>query len=623
MQPTLSVAAMFIACTSLTAQATLEWSTHLGGNSEDIAYATAFDPATGHVFLAGHTTSSNFPFTNAVGLAGDRDVYVARFDPNAPSGSQLVWCTRIGGNGYDAVHEQGLALSPTGQIAVVGQTGSTNLPTTSNAYDQTWNGLSNSPGVDSDTFVAVLDAGGSINYLSYFGGEGGQYGDYATAAVWDASGRIAMAGFTEATANFPITANAFDSSGGGDGWFAILDPNQAGAGLVYSSFFGVLGFNDGGAQSIAISPAGVVTIAGNTNAPIPAFASLSNVFDATFDGPYDAYVANIDTNISGSAGLLYGTYIGGSAVDLLRNVFVDANGIITAVGQTSSGNFPVSAGAVPTPAASNNGFLFRLAPFGNGAADLLYATMLGGSGYDPMMSVVPRGTDENQLMAVQITSSTGLATTYAADDSLAGARDLLLSYFDFTSAAPRVTSRYFGGTDEDVFYMAAAHPDGYVTAVGWSDSNNYPTTANAYMPNNAGGKDAVVVTFDVAAMPYGSGVNPEQSLVTLAGEPRLGSTWTLGVDDPANQMVMPGLAILAISTTRASATSPALFGELLLDPATVLVVDFAPWFATPTPLSITLPNNPAFVGMSLYVQGAILGGAGSGLKMTIGLDVKL
>jgi hypothetical protein len=80
--------------------------------------------------------------------------------------------------------------------------------------------------------------------------------------------------------------------------------------------------------------------------------------------------------------LLYSTYLGGTADDRATSVAVDGAGVIYVSGYTRSADFPATAGAFD-PTLNGTGedrdmFLVKLNPNGNGAADLEYATFLGG-----------------------------------------------------------------------------------------------------------------------------------------------------------------------------------------------------------------------------------------------------
>ena len=110
----------------------LEWSTFIGTPAEDRGCAVAVD-SDGEVIVAGATGGATFPTTPAAYDTsyggGLRDGWIACFDPAQSGLAQLVWCTYLGGQLEDRIY--GLDVDPSdGTILVVGQTYSSNFPTT-------------------------------------------------------------------------------------------------------------------------------------------------------------------------------------------------------------------------------------------------------------------------------------------------------------------------------------------------------------------------------------------------------------------------------------------------------------------------------------------------------------
>jgi hypothetical protein len=112
-------------------------STLFGGTNIDIGYGVAV--AAGYVFVAGSTSSTNFPTSNLPGLlratnSGGNDAFVAAFTIStfAP-----VYSVCLGGNSDDFAY--GIAADPVGNAYIVGQTLSPNFPTL-NARQTTLNG---------------------------------------------------------------------------------------------------------------------------------------------------------------------------------------------------------------------------------------------------------------------------------------------------------------------------------------------------------------------------------------------------------------------------------------------------------------------------------------------------
>ena len=104
---------------------TLVYSTYLGGSGTDESRGIALD-GSGNVYLAGQTTSANFPTANARQLApaGNGDAFLAKLNA---VGTALVFSTCLGGSGTD--YATGVRLDPAGNLYVAGSTGSPNFPT--------------------------------------------------------------------------------------------------------------------------------------------------------------------------------------------------------------------------------------------------------------------------------------------------------------------------------------------------------------------------------------------------------------------------------------------------------------------------------------------------------------
>jgi hypothetical protein len=128
--------------------ATLVFSTFFGGAGSDQASALAVDSA-GNVWLAGSTSSANFPLVNAFQpvLAGGKDVFVATLNA---TGNQLLYSSYVGG----ALDDAGLAIGidNQGSEVVAGATQSSNFRSTVGVIQPLFGG-------DYDGFVFKLQTG--------------------------------------------------------------------------------------------------------------------------------------------------------------------------------------------------------------------------------------------------------------------------------------------------------------------------------------------------------------------------------------------------------------------------------------------------------------------------------
>jgi hypothetical protein len=298
----------------------LVYSTYLGGSGDDYGSAIAVD-ALGNAYLTGETSSIDFPTANALQRenAGPPDAFVAKLDA---AGSALVYSTYIGGSDFDTGTD--IAVDAWGRAYVVGYTYSVDFPTANALQAQ----LASPPGATPDAFVAKLNAAGSaFVYSTYLGGTSYDYG-FAIAA--DTSGNAYTAGFTLST-DFP-TANAIqaENAGSGDAFIAKLD--SAGSAFAYSTYLG--GSEGDTGNGIAADGSGNAYVAGYTSSTdFP----TANAFQSEKGGTYDAFVTKLDA--AGSA-LVYSTYLGGSDDEIGYGIAVDAFSHAYITGYTRSTNFP-------------------------------------------------------------------------------------------------------------------------------------------------------------------------------------------------------------------------------------------------------------------------------------------
>lgn len=265
--------------TSLNSSGTsLNWSTYLGGSSVDEANALALD-ASGDAFVAGYTSSSNFPvsaapFQNTLG--GVNDAFVAKVDR---SGKTIDYSTYLGGSLDDEAN--GIAVDAAGHAYVTGQTSSINFPVTPTSYHPSSSG-------GEDIFVAELSINGSsLVYSTYVGGSAA---DYGTGIVVDPSGSAYVTGST-ASKDFPVTSNATQITFGGntDAFLIKLDP--IGANLLFATYLGGSGIDTG--TSMAIDSGGDIYIGGVTASGN--FPTTSGVFQPAAPETTAGFVVKFNT----------------------------------------------------------------------------------------------------------------------------------------------------------------------------------------------------------------------------------------------------------------------------------------------------------------------------------------
>ncbi len=362
----------------------LIYSTFLGGSLDENNRNTrggriAVDAA-GNAYIAGETSSANFPTsgnaadaTYAADLANPADAFYVKLGPTGA----FLYGTFIGGTDFE--FSSGIAVDGTGNVYVYGATASDvveGFPHTPNAYDGTLN--------QGDVFLQKYDPAGARIYSTLLGGTGVENNFLIAGGglAIDEAGRAYITGDTYAT-DFPIVNGYQTTFGGGnsyDVFLAVIDPSIAGAGgLIYSSYLG--GNGQDLAYSIAYAGSRQVVVVGEAD---PNFPTM-NALDATFGGGnHDVFIAKFDTAATGAASLVYSTYLGGSDFEMAYDVAVDPQGNVHVVGDTRSADFP-QVGALSTIFFLTQPFIAKINAAGTA---LIYSTYFGAQSNGKMIGAV-------------------------------------------------------------------------------------------------------------------------------------------------------------------------------------------------------------------------------------------
>jgi hypothetical protein len=383
----------------------------------------------------------------------------------------LTYATYLGGDGLDAGND--IAVDTDGNAYVTGETGSTNFPATSLAFDPDTNG-------GTDVFVTKLDPTGSmLIYSSYLGGSANETGN---GIAVDAFGSAYVTGFTFSL-NFPL-AGAFD---------AIRDAQEAfvtklaptGSSLVYSSYLGGRAADTG--NDIAVDSELNAYVTGQTfSADFPLRG-----FDTTL-GANDAFVTKVNP---AGAGIVYSTYLGGANTEIGRGIAVDALFNAHVTGQTLSTDFPTTVGAFDSLLdGGRDAFVTKLDPAG---LALVYSTYLGGTSTEDGNDIAVDGAG-NAHVTGQTFSGTGFpVTTDAVQRGYGGAGDAFVTTLGVRGDV--LSSTYLGRAGADNGIGIAADRNGNASVTGETSSNNFPVTADAVDRTYGGAGDAFVTTLDPAA----------------------------------------------------------------------------------------------------------------------------
>jgi Beta-propeller repeat/HYDIN/CFA65/VesB-like, Ig-like domain/Cep192 domain 4 len=339
----------------------LIYSSYIGGASSDFVQGVAIDSA-GNAYVTGSTRSSNFPTAAPLQIGNDgcssasgdvvcsSDAFVAKV---SPTGTSLVYSTYLGGSQADL--GQAIAVDASGNAYVTGYTFSSDFPT-QNAFQS-----ANAGGAD--IFVATLNPSGSALLFSTY--LGGNQQDRAFGMALDSSGDIFLTGDTQ-SADFPttFTASQLQYAGAGDAFVCEIGPG--GSGLIYSTYLGGSGVDQG--TAIAVDATSNAFAAGFTQSsdfptlkPVQKILGLFGASSCGTEICSDAFVAELLP----SSQLVYSTFFGGNGTESAEAIAVGSSGQATVAGVTNSLNLPVISvalqGAYAGLGASGNAFVMRIA----------------------------------------------------------------------------------------------------------------------------------------------------------------------------------------------------------------------------------------------------------------------
>ncbi len=254
-------------------------SSYLGGIGEDQISSVAVDGA-GSVYVAGTTsTQAGFPGTSAgiVTRSGSgKKGFACKL---AQSLVSLNWCSIVGGSGDDYVNA--MALTPSGEVVVAGQTTSVNLPVV-DAIQSAFQGAS-------DGWFAVLSpSGNQWETVSYTGGSASN----AVNALQAFQDRVLLAGTTTAQ-NLPATSGAIQATAGANG-DGFLQEVAMGGGMILNGFYPGSGngmthnlslviTDPTGGQAIETVQVNVSNPTSNANACLVTFTVASKTLSLTND----------------------------------------------------------------------------------------------------------------------------------------------------------------------------------------------------------------------------------------------------------------------------------------------------------------------------------------------------
>jgi hypothetical protein len=290
-------------------------------------------------------------------------------------------------------------------------------------------------------------------------------------------------GTTDST-DLPVTDSAYANVkwGPSDVFLLKLDPNSTSP--AYATYIGGEDREDG--RGLAVTPNGLVYFAASTFST--QFPLAGNSYRNSLPGVENIIIGVMDMTKSGADSLVYATYFGGSVLEEVRKIALDARGRLLLTGWTLSPDFPVTATAMQSAQpGSGDAFVARVNPAAPPAAFLEYGTYLGGSDGDVGYDVA--SDSSGAIYVAGYTMSKDFPVTPDAVQSLFGAGiEAFVMKLDPTVSglAALKYSSYFGSTGVHVASALAVGPDGSMYLAGYTTSE-LQATDSAYQNSYGGG----------------------------------------------------------------------------------------------------------------------------------------
>lgn len=449
----------------------VEWSTFIGGNSDEAGSGIAIHDNGDIIIICGRTISNDFPKKNSPNNhRGDYDGFVSKFDKDG----NLISSSFIGGSREDAIFN--CLFDSDNTIWLCGQSSSDDFPITSNAHQ-----IYNAGGTD-DGVIMHFDNDGKMLYSTYIGSNA--YDAFVSIAE-DDFGNLWFAGRSFGN-GLPVTNNAFqkNKSLAYDGIVVKIKNEQ----VQLCTYIGYS--SDDCLERIAVNSKGEPIILG--------FSMSSDLwvnktaFQSSLAGGRDAWIAKLNPD---NGAPIWATYLGGINDEIGYNIDINDKDFIAISGYTSSKNFPVSDDALQKVFAGNRDYFVT---YFNDDGDVFYSTFFGGSDYE--------GADdwythhggivcvEDKIIFGGTTLSNDLPVTKDAYQlKKKGSRDSFYGVINLNGKLEYCT--YFGGSGDDWTRNIVLSKPNSIYACGFTNSSDFPIIGNSFQKNKSVAYDVFLIKF--------------------------------------------------------------------------------------------------------------------------------
>jgi len=345
---------------------TLLASTLIGGDGDECAYTMLFD-LHGYVYVAGYTSSKNFPTTahayNNNYNGGDGDAFILKMDKDLKT---LVSSTYLGGSGVEEDwRSPELVQDDDGNIYIAGITESDDFPTTPGAFQEKYNGGTR------DVFLSKFDP--DLKELLASTLLGGSNDDRMgrSLCIDFKNGEICVGGYTFSP-DFPTNQDAYGKviSGKLDGFISKLSMDLKA--LTASTIL-----KAGWIYCMMIHDNGDIYVGGHAAESLP---TTSEAFHQAFDKASDqGFISCLNNDLSElkSSTVIPGSYAAGGGRICSLNLCQSADGHVLSAGWVRPIDFPITPGVYDeTQNGNGDTYIMKME---RDLSEVLLSTFIGGS----------------------------------------------------------------------------------------------------------------------------------------------------------------------------------------------------------------------------------------------------
>ena len=319
-----------------------------------------------------------------------------------------------------------------------------------------------------------------LSWATYLGRSGDDGGG---GIAIDVSGNAYVTGGTSSS-GFPGTAGSpIQSTFGGNRDVFVAKLNAAGTALLYSTYLGGNGKDDG--FGIAVDAAGNAYVTGDTRSsdfPGTAGSLIQSMYGG---GDYDAFVTKLNAN---GTSILYSTYLGGGNDDYGYGVVIDQAGQAYVTGQSGGPGFPAT---IPNTCRGNSdAFVTKLNAAGT---SLVYSTCLGSSDTETATAIAIDEEGNAYVTGVAGVGFPGTTGSPIQGTYGGGPTDAFVTKLNASGTAI-LYSTYLGGSGRDGGFGIAVDAAGYAYITGHTSSTGFPGTAGSSLQPTLGGNLDAFVT---------------------------------------------------------------------------------------------------------------------------------